>query len=86
MASPPWARNPEEANGLKETKLTRCRGFSYTLANLFIHYLRTDLTQQVLEHCSGNVIMKTVRLLCYYVFVSFFGPDRVKRSIAFLSF
>ena len=50
MASLPWARNPEEANGLKETKLTRRGGFSYTLANLFIHYLQTDLTQQVLEH------------------------------------
>ena len=50
MASLPGARIPEEANGLKETTLTRRGGFSYTLANLFIHYLRTDLTQQVLEH------------------------------------
>ena len=71
MASLPWARIPEEANGLKETTLTRRGGFSYTLANLFIHYLRTDLTQQVLEHLSGMVIMKTVRLLCYMFLLAF---------------
>ena len=30
--------------------------------------------------------MKPVRLLCYFFSVSFFGPDRAQRSIAFLSF